>query len=104
MLLVIVVVSTTFLLLIGYNLTQIYDRLVGAGYEIWMDKGQLKGNIYQKMAEGVNNAHLVLMFTSANYEKSQHCQREASLAADKGKHVIPIRVQQGYEPDGWLSK
>lgn len=90
--------------MIGYNLTQIYDRLVGAGYEIWMDKGQLKGNIYQKMAEGVNNAHLVLMFTSANYEKSQHCQREASLAADKGKHVIPIRVQQGYEPDGWLSK
>ncbi|XP_076807804.1 uncharacterized protein LOC143451252 isoform X1 [Clavelina lepadiformis] len=77
---------------------KINDRLCDAGYNVWMDKGQMKGDIYEKMAQGVRNSHVLLMFMSSNYEKSQHCKREASLAADMDITVIPIRVQHGYEP------
>ncbi|XP_076809151.1 uncharacterized protein LOC143452169 isoform X1 [Clavelina lepadiformis] len=81
---------------------KICDRLTTAGYNVWIDKGQMKGNIYEKMAEGVENAIIVLIFVSPHYETSEHAQREASLAADLHKRIIPIRVQQDHKPSSWL--
>ncbi|CAK8672692.1 unnamed protein product [Clavelina lepadiformis] len=79
---------------------KISDMLCDAGYNVWIDKGQMKGDIYEKMAQGVENAHVILMFTSSNYEKSENCKSEATYARDKKKKIIPIRVQDGYEPRG----
>ncbi|CAK8685755.1 unnamed protein product [Clavelina lepadiformis] len=59
----------------------------------------MKGNIYEKMGQAVNNAHVVLMFTSSNYERSANCQSEADYAKDLKKKIIPIRAQKGYEPN-----
>ncbi|XP_076811848.1 kelch-like protein 23 [Clavelina lepadiformis] len=76
---------------------KIHDRLSDAGYQVWIDKGQMKGNIYDKMGQAVENAHVVLMFLSPNYETSENCIRESSLTADMAKRIVPIRVL----PDGY---
>ncbi|XP_076813491.1 kelch repeat and BTB domain-containing protein F47D12.7-like isoform X2 [Clavelina lepadiformis] len=76
---------------------KIHDRLSDAGYQVWIDKGQMKGNIYEKMGEAVENAHVVLMFLSPNYETSENCIRESLLTADMAKWIVPIRVL----PDGY---
>ena len=55
------------------------------------------------MAQAVKNAYLILMFVSSNYEKSENCRREGSLAADRKKRIIPIKTQSDFEPDDWLS-
>ncbi|CAK8688239.1 unnamed protein product [Clavelina lepadiformis] len=78
---------------------KINDRLSDAGYQVWIDKEQMKGDMYEMMGRAVNNAHVVLMFTSSNYERSANCQSEANYAKDLKKKIIPIRVQKGYEPN-----
>ncbi|CAK8688342.1 unnamed protein product [Clavelina lepadiformis] len=78
---------------------KINDRLYDAGYQVWIDKEQMKGDMYEMMGRAVNNAHVVLMFTSSNYERSANCQSEANYAKDLKKKIIPIRVQKGYEPN-----
>ncbi|XP_076812952.1 uncharacterized protein LOC143459621 [Clavelina lepadiformis] len=52
----------------------------------------MKGNIYEKMGQAVDNAHVVLMFLSPNYETSENCIRESSLTTDLAKKIVPIRV------------
>ncbi|CAK8689911.1 unnamed protein product [Clavelina lepadiformis] len=78
---------------------KINDRLSDAGYQVWIDKEQMKGDMYEMMGRAVNNAHVVLMFTSSNYERSANCQSEANYAKDLKKKIIPIRVEKGYEPN-----
>ncbi|CAK8688315.1 unnamed protein product [Clavelina lepadiformis] len=78
---------------------KINDRLSDAGYQVWIDKEQMKGVMYEMMGRAVNNAHVVLMFTSSNYERSANCQSEANYAKDLKKKIIPIRVKKGYEPN-----
>ncbi|XP_076811849.1 uncharacterized protein LOC143458856 isoform X1 [Clavelina lepadiformis] len=78
---------------------KINDRLSDAGYQVWIDKEQMKGDMYEMMGRAVNNAHVVLMFTSSNYERSANCQSEANYAKDLKKKIIPIRVQKEYEPN-----
>ncbi|CAK8688154.1 unnamed protein product [Clavelina lepadiformis] len=78
---------------------KINDRLSDAGYQVWIDKEQMKGDMYEMMGRAVNNAHVVLMFTSSNYERSANCQSEANYAKDLKKKIIPIRVKKGYEPN-----
>ncbi|CAK8682456.1 unnamed protein product [Clavelina lepadiformis] len=81
---------------------KINDRLGDAGFEVWIDKGQMKGDIFEKMAQGVENAHVFLMFQSPMYESSEHCKREATFAAELEKIIIPIRAQEGYKPGSRL--
>ena len=61
----------------------------------------MRGDIYDKMYEAVDNAYLVLMFLSENYKLSENCQREGKLAADKRKRIIPIITQDNYKMEGW---
>ncbi|CAK8687276.1 unnamed protein product [Clavelina lepadiformis] len=82
---------------------KISDELSAAGYKVWIDKNEMKGDIYDKMYEAVDNAYLVLMFLSEKYKLSENCKREGELAADKGKRIIPIITQDNYKMDGWTA-
>ena len=57
-----------------------YKQLQGHGFHVWLDDRDIKGNIYDAMAAAVNNAFLILMFVSSNYEMSGNCQSEACFA------------------------
>ncbi|CAK8687429.1 unnamed protein product [Clavelina lepadiformis] len=82
---------------------KISDELSAAGYKVWIDKNEMRGDIYDKMYEAVDNAYLVLMFLSENYKLRENCQREGKLAADKRKRIIPIITQDNYKMEGWTA-
>ncbi|XP_076808565.1 uncharacterized protein LOC143451808 [Clavelina lepadiformis] len=82
---------------------KISDELSAAGYKVWIDKDEIRGDIYDRMYEAVDNAYLVLMFLSENYKLSENCKREVKLAADKRKRIIPIITQDNYKMDGWTA-
>ncbi|CAK8687371.1 unnamed protein product [Clavelina lepadiformis] len=82
---------------------KISDKLSTAGYKVWIDKNEMRGNKYDKMYEAVDNAYLVLMFLSENYKLSENCKREGNLAADKRKRIIPIITQDNYKMEGWTA-
>ncbi|CAF4013074.1 unnamed protein product [Rotaria sordida] len=36
------------------------------------------------------------------YRHSDNCRKELTYACKKRKRLIPIRLQEKYDPDGWL--
>ncbi|XP_072050802.1 uncharacterized protein [Amphiura filiformis] len=81
---------------------KIRDDLVNHGYRVWMDVTHLRDDILNSMAEAVEKSEIVLIFMSEAYKNSQSCRTEAEYAYKKKKVIIPLLVEQGYDPDGWL--
>ena len=58
--------------------------------------GFMAGDILETMAKAVVNANAVIVVVSQNYEQSQNCRTEASLAYRRKRKIIPIMAQGGY--------
>ena len=55
------------------------------------------------MTRGIVNAKVVLLCFSQAYKSSYYCKQEALYANKKGKLVVPVRVQDKYNPQNdWL--
>ena len=59
---------------------QVKERLEKDGFDVWMDLDEMQGNIFQKMAEGVEGASLMVICMSSKYETSINCNRELQYA------------------------
>ncbi|XP_077984441.1 uncharacterized protein LOC144439064 isoform X2 [Glandiceps talaboti] len=81
---------------------KIKDRLKAAGYNVWMDVEQMGGSTLEAMAGAVERAGVVLICMSEKYKDSPSCRSEAEYTYKLHKEFIPLRVQSGYSPDGWL--
>ncbi|XP_072028525.1 uncharacterized protein [Amphiura filiformis] len=85
---------------------QIRDRLVATGYKVWMDVTNMRGDILSAMADAVQKSDVILICMTEQYKDSQSCRSEASYAyklnKKRNKKIIPLLLQDGYEPDGWL--
>ena len=55
---------------------RIKTSLEESGYNVWMDLDEMQGNIFEKMAEGVENASLMIIAMTSKYESSINCNRE----------------------------
>ncbi|XP_025078461.1 uncharacterized protein LOC112554707 isoform X1 [Pomacea canaliculata] len=73
-------------------------------YRVWMDVDSIGGHssTLEAMAKAVEDADAVLLCMSEHYKDSANCRLEAEYAFDKGKVMIPLLMQKGYKPDGWL--
>ncbi|XP_070554362.1 uncharacterized protein [Ptychodera flava] len=80
----------------------IKDRLKAAGFNVWMDIEQMGGSTLEAMAGAVEKAEVVLICMSEKYKDSPSCRSEAEYTYKLHKPFIPLRVQRGYAPDGWL--
>ncbi|XP_072013546.1 uncharacterized protein [Amphiura filiformis] len=80
---------------------RIRDRLVTAGYKVWMDLTNMR-DILDGMAEAVQTSDVVLMCMTERYKDSKNCRSEARYAYKLDKKVIPLMFQKDYKPDGWL--
>lgn len=78
------------------------DKLRESNFPVWIDVDFMEGSILQMMATAIEKASVVLICYSENYRYSKNCRTEAEYAYQKDKHVIPILLQYGYRPDGWL--
>ncbi|XP_030843690.1 uncharacterized protein LOC105447546 [Strongylocentrotus purpuratus] len=72
------------------------------GYNVWMDVDQMQGNILDTMAEAVQNASVVLVCATQKYSESQNCRTEAQYAYKQKKDIVPLMLEEGFEPKGWL--
>ncbi|XP_052271977.1 uncharacterized protein LOC127872687 [Dreissena polymorpha] len=81
---------------------RIRDQLKFNGFRVWMDIDEMGGSTLQAMASAVENAELVLMCMSQKYKNSPNCRAEAEYAFQKSKKIIPLKMERGYVPDGWL--
>ncbi|CAF3352743.1 unnamed protein product [Rotaria socialis] len=82
---------------------KIYERLLSDAYVVWFDVVNMHGCIYTAMAEAVETSEIILCGMTQKYKDSTNCHKEATYACKRGKRIIPIRLQQKYNPDGWLS-
>lgn len=81
---------------------RIHTALVARGYDVWIDIEQMQGSTVDAMADAIDNAAAVLYGVSDPYKVSANCRLEASYAHTQKKIMIPIMLQDGYEPKGWL--
>ncbi|CAH1783289.1 unnamed protein product [Owenia fusiformis] len=95
-------------IMISYNwdhkaiVRKINDRLKANGYKTWIDVEQMGGSTLEAMAEAVEQASMVLLCFSEKYKDSPNCRTEAEYTFQLRKKTVPIKVQQGYTPNGWL--
>ncbi|XP_072020743.1 uncharacterized protein [Amphiura filiformis] len=80
----------------------IRDKLREHGYKVWFDLDDMKGDIVDAMADAVQNSAVVLMCMSERYKESSNCRSEAQYAHKLKRPIIPLLMEEGYDPDGWL--
>eukprot|EP00808_Paulinella_micropora_P018834 g49530.t1 len=78
------------------------DEMQSRGYKVWIDVEQMQGSILSAMADALENSAVVLMCISDAYSKSANCRLEAEYCMKLKKPLIPLMMQQGYNPTGWL--
>ncbi|KAI0211978.1 hypothetical protein LSAT2_003143, partial [Lamellibrachia satsuma] len=81
---------------------RIRNNLKEAGYKVWMDVDHMTGFPLEAMSKAVEDASVVLIAASQKYKQSNNCRAEAQYAYAEQKTIIPLIVEPGYEPDGWL--
>ncbi|XP_072025529.1 uncharacterized protein [Amphiura filiformis] len=81
---------------------QIKDRLLHAGYRVWMDLANMRGNILGAMAKAVEESDVILICMTEKYKNSKSCRSEAEYAYSHDKKLIPLLMEKDYKPDGWL--
>ncbi|XP_061193413.1 uncharacterized protein LOC133201641 [Saccostrea echinata] len=84
-------------------LLRVKDEITKAGFTVWMDIEQMRDNVYDRMAEAIQNASVVLISMSYSYQRSEYCRREAAYASSLKKARIPLLVDPEYVAEGWLA-
>jgi len=73
--------------------------LKAQGFQTWFDEDKMVEHIYQKMAEGIDNSDIILVFiTKAYMEKlnitgHDNCKKEFTYAITRDKKMIPIVME-----------
>ncbi|XP_070551382.1 uncharacterized protein [Ptychodera flava] len=83
---------------------RIKKALEERGYKMWIDLENIRANIDQMIAEGVDSASVVLLCVSEAYKKSRNCRKEAKRAKDKEKEVVLLKIGKNVTLDGWVGE
>jgi hypothetical protein len=81
---------------------RIHQALVRRGHTVWIDIEQMQGSTVDAMAEAIDNAYAVVYGISEAYKVSANCRLEANYAHQQKKRMIPMMMEEGYQPNGWL--
>ena len=67
-----------------------------AGYECWMDIGQMGGGnkLFAKIDKGIRDAKVVICCVTKEYSESPNCKREVNLAVNLRKSIIPLLMEK----------
>jgi hypothetical protein len=82
---------------------RIHKALVVDNFRVWIDLEGMHGIMMQAMAEAIEQSRCIIICMSDSYCVSPYCQAEAQYAFEKRRVLIPLRVQTGYKPQGWLA-
>lgn len=82
---------------------KVRDALHEHGIPTWFDMDDITDKNIDSMTRGIVNAKVVLLCFSQSYKSSYYCKQEALYANKKGKMMVPVRVQDKYNPSNdWL--
>ncbi|CAF4688559.1 unnamed protein product [Rotaria sp. Silwood1] len=82
---------------------QIFDNLKALKpYQLWMNKHYLHSADPEVVATAIEKADIVIMCFSNKYRESSVCRLEGEYAQKRKRPIIPVRVEAGYQPTGWL--
>ncbi|XP_067933381.1 uncharacterized protein [Watersipora subatra] len=81
---------------------EVKDTLQDNGYRVWMDIENMSGSTLTSMSQAIERATVVIILLSDQYKTSPACRAEAEYAYKLEREIIPLKVQSGYSPDGWL--
>ena len=62
------------------------------------------GSTLEAMAAAVEESRCIVICMSSNYKDSASCRTEAEYVFQLRKPYVPLMVEKGYKPDGWLGK
>ncbi|GAX76300.1 hypothetical protein CEUSTIGMA_g3745.t1 [Chlamydomonas eustigma] len=62
----------------------------------------MSGSTLEAMAQAVEESAAVLICVSKKYKDSQACRTEAEYAFQQRKKIIPVVMESGFKPTGWL--
>jgi len=52
--------------------------------------------------KGVDTSGIIVSFMTEKYQDSKNARRELSYANSKGKVILPVIAEEGFEPSSWL--
>ena len=84
---------------------EVRAELKRRGVACWIDTEQMAAanNMLDGMASAVEAAHTVLVFVSRGYSESGPCRMELQYAKQLKVRIVPVIVEAGYRPMGWLA-
>ncbi len=75
-------------------------------FEIWIDRTHCQGaiDLWESIADGMEQASIIVCLLSESYFQSKSCRQEFIYAADSLKRrIVPILIGN-FEPKGWLGE
>ena len=81
---------------------KIKQELESKGYRVWIDVEQMYGSSLESMANAIEDCSVFLMCVSEKYFQSPNCRLEAEYAIRLRKPIVPLIMDEGYSPLGWL--
>ncbi|KAI9206043.1 uncharacterized protein BJ171DRAFT_597727 [Polychytrium aggregatum] len=63
------------------------------GFQTWMDLDQMRGQIYDQMATGIDGSKGIVSFINNKYVESDNCRGELTYARIKRKPIIATWIQ-----------
>ncbi|CAF2917106.1 unnamed protein product [Rotaria sp. Silwood2] len=82
--------------------SKIAKLLKNHNYTVWFDQNNMSGNVLTSIASAVENSFVVLMAINESYYQSRYCRLEAEYSVERNKVSVPMLMQTGYKPLGWL--
>jgi predicted ATPase len=75
---------------------ELRDLLLDSGYRTWIAPDDIRGarSWAEQILEAISDSNLLLVVISTRSMVSSHVSREVNLALDKGKAVLPIRIEE----------
>ena len=77
-------------------------ELENLGHKVWIDVESIYGSSLESMANAIENSSCILMCITSKYKESNFCRLEAEYLIQQKKLFIPLIMEKGYKPDGWL--
>ena len=76
---------------------KLFTELTKIDYKVWLDRNEMMGNIYDKMANAVLKSKVIILLISEAYEKSENCKLEYNYIIKERKLFVPAKVEN-YNP------
>jgi len=76
--------------------------LKARSYNVWIDIEKMQGSTVEAMSAAVEDAAVICYGISHAYKESANCRLEAQYAYQQQKDMVPLMMEDGYRPKGWL--